>query len=235
MSPTRTLSLLLTVLTLCSARALEPHAGFRDIPWGASEADILAKNLGKVVSTNLVYIKQFNDSEEGAVLNRYFLLPPTKELVIEGKRKELLRFFLVRDRLCIVLRRPDLTQLFAPARVIEETSAELGGKPVSRSNLKLPSTWGRLAPSNEKFETLDWETDKGLVRAACRTWPGNERREVFYVCHLSKEKMAENQAIFEEERRKAEEEARRKAEEERKAAEAAAKAKAAAQGTPPKK
>lgn len=237
MRPTRTLSLLLLLLTCASARALEPHAGFRDIPWGVGEADLLGRNLGMVISTNLVYIKQFQEGAEGAVLLNYFLMAPTKEVVIEGKRKELLRFFLVRDRLCFVVRRPDITQIFAPARIIEEVEAEVGkaSKRSSRTNLKLPSTWGRLAPANEKFEVIDWESEKGQVRVACRTWPGGERREIFAVCHFSKEMLAENQRIAEEERRKAEEEARRLAEEARKAAEAAEKAKAAALGAPPAK
>jgi hypothetical protein len=239
MIPVRPAVCLLLTLVFGGVRALEPHAGFRDIPWGASEAEILSRDLGRVVSTNRIYIKHFRESAEGTLALQFPLLAPTTELVIEGRRQERFRFFLSRDRLCFVIHRPGLRDLFSPPSVIEPLAAALksAGEGRSRYDLELPDTWGRLAGGGqERFEVLEWDHPRGLVRLGCRTWPGGERREIFQIVHLSKEKMAENLEIAAEEKRKAEEEARRLAEEAaRKAAEAAAAAAAAAgaAGAPP--
>jgi hypothetical protein len=217
-------------LLLSPARAQDPQETFRGIPWGATQEQLVAANLGKLVETNGVYVKQWVNSPEGQFLTGFPFLFPNQILVFQGKRKERVECYMARGKLCLVVQRPGLHETFAPDTVIEALDATYGksAKRVERRDMSLPATWGKIAGGTEFLEVIEWENEKGLVRVACRTWSGNERREILRVAYISKTMREENVRIAEEERIKAEEEARRLAEELKKKQEAAAAAKAAA-------
>ena len=225
-----------TTLTVCLlatfASAQDPNEGYRGIPWGSSESNLLQKAAGQMVSNRFMHLPDFVNYGEREMLGGLQLIGNrSKKIVFLEKHNQRSEYIVCDDRLVAVLNRPATHMTMDPLGVVEEIQTLLGGvKPVIRKDLKLPGLWGRLVQT-ESLQTFEWDTPKVLVRIACRTWPIDDHRQAFFVVHVSKTQMQRNIERIEE-IRKEEEEARRKAEEEakRKAEEAA---KAAEQGTPP--
>ena len=229
----RAFTLLIACLLATLASAQDPNEGYRGIPWGSSESNLLQKAAGQMVSNRYMHLPDFVNYGEREMLGGLQLINGrSKKIVFLEKHNQRSEYILCDNRLVAVLNRPATHMTMDPLGVVEEIQKMLGAvKPVIRKDLKLPGLWGRLVQT-ETLQTFEWDTPKVLVRIPCRTWPIDDHRQAFFVVHLSKDQMQRNVERIEE-IRKEEEEARRKAEEEAKRkAEEAARAAAAAAAPP---
>jgi hypothetical protein len=233
----------MVVLMLCVcvdvAHAQDPHEGFRGIPWGASEAEVIAKATGEMIASNGLWVATWNRSNESAFADGFQMVPQTKVLTFRTKRGEKSVYYVSRDRLCMVVQTPGLDVVFNPDVLLQSLADQYdrGGTMTVKKDLLLPSEWGKLAGRSETLKVLEWANNQGFVRVAARTWPIDDYREAIRVMYASRRMQQENVEILEEIRRQKEEEerkrleelARKKAEAERLAAEKAAAAAAAQQ------
>ncbi len=230
----RALTTLASCLLATCAYAQDPNEGYRGIPWGSSESNLLQKAAGQMVSNRFMHLPDFVNYGEREMLGGIELINGrSKKIVFLEKHNQRSEYIVCDDRLVAVLNRPATHMTMDPAGVVEEIQKLLGEtRPVIRKDLKLPGLWGRLVQT-ESLQTFEWDTPGVLVRIPCRTWPIDDHRQAFFVVFVSKAQMKRNIERIEE-IRKEEEEARRKAEEEakRKAEEAAKAAAAAAAGAP---
>lgn len=218
-------------LAVIRASAQGPGEGYRGIPWGSTESNLLQHAVGQMVSNRVLHVPDFENSGEHIMLGGIRLIHErTKKIVFLEKYNQRSEYIICDNRLVAVLNRPATHLTMDPLAVIEETQGLMGElKPTVRKDLKLPGVWGRLVQT-ETLQTFEWDTPQVLVRVPCRTWPIDDYRQAFFVVHVSKAQMQKNIERIEE-IRKEEEEARRKAEEEAKRkAEEAAKGAAATPG-----
>ena len=230
----RAIILPIACLLATLASAQDPNEGYRGIPWGSSESNLLQKAAGQMVSNRFMHLPDFVNYGEREMLGGIQLINGrSKKIVFLEKNNQRSEYIICDDRLVAVLNRPATHLTMDPLSVVEDIQKLLGNaKPVIRKDLALPGLWGRLVQT-ESLQTFEWDTPRVLVRIPCRTWPIDDHRQAFFVVHVSKDQMKRNIERIEE-IRKEEEEARRKAEEEakRKAEEAARAAAAGAAAAP---
>ena len=225
----RILSLVLVFTALVSAQQVEPFKGYLDIPWGSTEVTVKQKALGELVHEGHFNAYDKNNSLD-AKYAEYTLAPPARMLVFHNKHGEVTTYYLCGNKLCLVDIKPANPIAFNPIQLVANLEKLYGNqtKMVKRKHLAPPYLKIKFDPKTEYLLTTEWNHDEGLVRAAIKTWPREDMRQVYRVFYTSKPLIEANKRrlveIVQEK-----EEARKQAEEEaRKAKEAAAAAAAAA-------
>ena len=202
--------------------------GVGKLKWGATEAEVIAQ--GNMGNTNLVIHKMVDiihsdwNKEPVAVATGFAIAPPAKAIIFTGPRNEKIEYFLANDQLGLVVHMPPNNLAFSPDRCLSGIDNRFGDATDRRErvDIKLPIPWGRYDERTEYCLVTDWESTTGIGRAFCRTWPINDRRQIYRVYYMSKTQVAKNDqrlvewaveeaARIAETKRKVEEEAARRA------------------------
>ncbi|MFT5498177.1 MAG: hypothetical protein ACI9TH_003587 [Kiritimatiellia bacterium] len=221
---------LLCSLTLHSRAQTFPCVG--DLAWGATVDEVVAKgNLG---NTNLVMLKVADlvpgewNGQHVALATEFMLAPPAKAVIFTGPGNERIDYYLCDNRLGLVVHMAKNSRAFSPDRLLAGIDATFGNATDRRErvDVELPHNWGQFDRTTEYCLTIDWESTTGLARAFCRTWPINDKRQIYRAYYLSKTQLEKNKQRMKQVKI---EEAQRKAELAKKAEEEAARKKAAAE------
>jgi hypothetical protein len=205
--------------------------GYGPFKWGTSLEEVKRLAGGEADAVEALNPESWN-ADDVAAYTGFSMGPQAFRLRYTGENGEATDYFVVQDRLCMVIRTPNSQDMFRPRRVIREVET-LYDAPIwksEKSDLPLPTAWGILAPPHEVLLSLQWENERARVRMAIKAWKPSEMRQVYRIVYMSRTLSDENLGRLAEFRRKeAEEAARKKAEaeaaaERKRAAEAAARA-----------
>jgi len=182
--------------TLCFA--LEADEGFGEIPWGSSEVFITENAKGTLQTQKKINSAQWNNSPIAA-FSEMTLAPEVVLLQYTGKYAEVTEYYLSQGKLCMVLHRPPYTKSFDPLGYV--MSLDLLYKDIMTrnkyKNIRFPISWGRYDMRTEYPLTIEWKNENSFVRLACKSWPGEEMREIKAVIYTSVKQKAANIARLE--------------------------------------
>ena len=245
--------LILLFFSVCSLSAWGQGAfpGFEGIAWGSDATTVSNKLVSagqdrawkgegtpNAVSWNKSRLAQ---------LAQFTMGPPSSIHVYTGKYNERIECYFSNNELGMILYSPTGQMMYAPDRLIKTVDDAFGSSMQKKVRRDVPMLieWGRVDPKMEYMQTFEWENDAGLIRLFCKTWPIDDKRQVFRIIYTSKTiaakadqliaaedaRIAAEKKAREEEKARRIAEARRKKEEARAAAEAKRAAAAAAGGT----
>ena len=197
--------------------AIEADEGFYEIPWGSTEAFVKENAKGTLQSRTSINSDPWNNSQL-AFFSQMSLAPKVVLLQFTGKYSEVTEYYISQDKLCMVLHRPPYTKSFDPLGYVMNLDRLYKDK-LTRTKYKkisFPNTWGRYNMRTEYPLTIEWKNDNSFIRLACKSWPGEEMREIKAVVYTSVKQKAANIARLAEIKAEilAEKEAAEKAKEE---------------------
>ena len=233
-----TLFLLFSSLYTLAAWGQTAFTGFEGIAWG-SDPETVSKKLLEggqdraYKGDNVPDPSRWNDTPL-AKLTQFQIGPPTAVKVYTGKYNERIECYFSNNELGMILYSPNGQMMFSPDRLIKSVDDIYNGSMQKKVRMDVPILieWGRVDPKMEYIQTFEWENDEGLVRLFCKTWPVDDKRQVFRIIYTSKIVAAKSEQLIAaeaarlaaEQRAKEAERARRQEEALRKRREAQAEA-----------
>ena len=177
--------------------AIEVDEGFNELPWGSSE-DFVKKNAkGTLQSRHEIKNRRWNNSHVG-IFSNMVLGPSSVLLQYTDKYSEMIEYYFSGNKLCLVIHRPPYTKSFDPLSYVAKLD-QLYKEKMRRKKYKdllFPASWGRYDMRTEYPLTLQWENENSFIRLACKSWPGEEMREIKAVIYSSvKLKVANSNAL----------------------------------------
>ena len=166
--------------------------GFEDIPWGSDPSTV----SNKLISTGQDRAYKGNGTPNPAGWNSrplaklclFEIGPPALVEIYTGKYNEHIECYYSNNELGMVLYSPPGQLIFNPRKMIsmvDQAYGKVAPKKIRRDVPMLPE-WGRLDPKMEYMQTFDWENDEGLARLFCKTWPVDDKRQVYRIIYTSK-------------------------------------------------
>jgi len=165
---------------------LDPFTGFETLAWGASTKEVQSTEKRRFVRKVGLDPNFSEYSEEGRLVGMV-LAAPVVQLVYQGTHSEKVHYFISNDKLTAVIYRPGTNMSFRPHKIMKTLKETYGDKPKEDKTIIYPSTYGQFDKELEYPLTLDWDNNKGRVRALTRVWTPLDMRQVFAVMYSSKE------------------------------------------------